>query len=555
MKQKLFTKIIALALCTASVPVQATSVRQSGDADVFVVRGNSFTPYESVPVVALVPGVDKSDVSALIASGGDISDKVIYIGTAVADANGELSYTIPVGTETEKNVYKVDVAGEQFDVGFEKNATRIELVDLVANAGDSLPVVLEQNYVYLSIDNKMYESCSGAAAIGAVLKKELAKTPVSSDSENALSKLSEMLDKSILTVAANEKKLTSITQVDEKFSECTNTKTVRDLIVQMTEKGEEAFLRDFQGNKYLSVDEADERCAKEIALKAICYPCVKTSTALLNVIDNYNSALGLNLSGFNKLSEANRAQAIVKFSEKNPTVATMQDTLDDIVKEYNKPTTTSPSGGGGGGGGGGFVAPSSPSASDSSVESQAGGSVFNDLTNVSWAKDAILTLHAKGIISGYGNKVFAPNNSIKREEFIRLVVSAYYPDEKADNVAFDDVDAGAWYHDSVAVAVSKGIVSGISEMCFGTGMNITRQDMAVILYRVAGGRFTVKDTENKFADDGAISDYAKDAVYALRDAGIISGVSATDFAPQKNATRAETAVMLYRFMNSYGGGV
>jgi hypothetical protein len=135
------------------------------------------------------------------------------------------------------------------------------------------------------------------------------------------------------------------------------------------------------------------------------------------------------------------------------------------------------------------------------------------------------------------------------------VVGAYYPDEKGEGVTFSDVDKGAWYHDSVAVAVNKGIVSGISEMSFGAGMNITRQDMAVILYRIAAGRFTVKDTEKKFDDDSMISDYAKEAVYALRDAGIINGVSDSEFAPNKNATRAETAVMLYRFMNSFNGGV
>ena len=139
-------------------------------------------------------------------------------------------------------------------------------------------------------------------------------------------------------------------------------------------------------------------------------------------------------------------------------------------------------------------------------------SVFKDLTDVSWAKEAILTLHARGIISGYGNKEFAPKNNIKREEFIKLVVGAYYPDEKAENVVFKDVDVNAWYYDSVAVAVSKGIVSGMDENSFGTGMNITRQDMAVILHRVADGKFAVKDAENQFADDIDIAKYAKDAV-------------------------------------------
>ena len=560
MRQKLFTKIIAVALCTAFVPVQAADVRQSVTEDAFVVSGDSYKSFENVPVMMLAPNADKTEISALIASGADISGKIVFSGTAVADAEGKLDYTIPAGTDLTKNIYPVYVAGEKFEVGFERNATRINLVDLIAGAGDTLPTVLGQNYMYLAVDNKMYESCSGAGAVAAILSRELDKTPISSATENALSKLSGMIDRSILSVAANEQKLTSLAQIEEKLSECTNTKTTLGLMGQITEAGKTAILSGFQGNGYLTVDNADKRFGQEIVLKAICYPTVKTSTALLNVVNNYNSVLGLNLSGFNGLSETNKAQAIVSFSEQNPTVASMQSVLDLIVGGYNQQTPPPPGGGGGGGGGGGsssndgsYIIQPMPSVSDTPAAPQT--SVFNDLTDVSWAKDAILTLHSKGIIAGYGNGQFAPNNNIKREEFIRLVVGAYYPDEESVNVDFGDVDTDAWYYDSIAIAVNQGIISGIGENSFGTGMNISRQDMAVILYRVAGGRFTVKNAEKKFADDGMISDYAKEAVYALRDAGIINGVSDSEFAPGKNATRAETAVMLHRFMNSYGGGV
>ena len=447
------------------------------------------------------------------------------------------------------------MAGEKNEVGFERNADKINIVDIVANAGDKLPEVLAENYMYLSIDNKMYDSCSGAEAIATVLSKELEKTPISSATEDALSKLSGMIDKSILVVAVNEKKLTSLAQIEDKLSECTNTKATKGLLDQITAPGKTAVLSGFQGNGFSAVDDADKRYGQELVLKAICYPTVKTSTALLSVVSKYNSVLGLNLSGFNGLSDANRAQAIVTFSGQNPTIASMQSVLDSIVSGYSQQTPASPQGGGGGGS---QIAPpitTAPPVSDNPAAPETSSSVFNDLADVSWAKEAILILHAKGIVSGYGNKVFAPWNNITREEFVRLVVSAYYPGEKADNVNFDDVSEGAWYYNSVAVAVNKGIVSGVNEASFGSGMNITRQDMAVILYRVAGNRFTIKDADKKFADDEMISDYAKEAVYALRDAGIINGVSDTEFAPKKNATRAETAVMLYRFMNSYGGGV
>ena len=106
MKQKLFIKIIALALCTAFVPVQAADVRQSATEDVFIVSGNSYDSYENVPIIILKPGVDMSEVSDLIATGGDVSDKILFTGTAVADSQGNLSYSIPVGGDATKNMWQ-----------------------------------------------------------------------------------------------------------------------------------------------------------------------------------------------------------------------------------------------------------------------------------------------------------------------------------------------------------------------------------------------------------------------------------------------------------------
>ena len=90
---------------------------------------------------------------------------------------------------------------------------------------------------------------------------------------------------------------------------------------------------------------------------------------------------------------------------------------------------------------------------------------------------------------------------------------------------------------------------------FGVGRNITRQDIAVILYRIAEDSLDVKNEEFRFDDDVMIADYARTAVYALREAGVINGVTDMEFAPQKDATRAETAVVLYRFINLINGGI
>ena len=157
MKRNLFIKIIALALIAAAMPAKAADVRQSGGEDKIIVSGNDYNGYENIPIMILAPGVDKSEISTLIASGGDISDMVIFSGTAVADMNGGLSYFIPMGSETQKGIYNVYVGGEKFEVGFEKNTDRVNIVDLIVNAGDTLPSVLESNYMYLSIDSQMYK--------------------------------------------------------------------------------------------------------------------------------------------------------------------------------------------------------------------------------------------------------------------------------------------------------------------------------------------------------------------------------------------------------------
>lgn len=551
MKRKLFAMVLASVLCTTFVSAYAADVRQSGEADTFIVSGNSFTPYENIPVIALTADADKVDISALAASGGDISDKIIYTGTTVADAEGNVYYTMPLGSLTAAGEYRIYVGGTKYDVGFMKNADRIKLVDLVVGAGDSLPTVLEQNYKYLSVDNEMYELCSGSATIAAVLKTELANSTLSSQTENAIAKLAEMIDKSSLAVAANEKKLTTLSQIENKLSACENTNKVLGLTEQTADNGKLAILKGFQGNGFTTVNSADLRFAREIVLNAICYPAVQTSAALLDILDSNNTVLGLNLSDFSSLSQANRSAAIVAFSNQKPSVSDMQSVLDNIVNGYKKQTSFTPSGGGGGNKGS-FAA---PVMSDLMDKSDSETSVFDDLTEVSWAKEAILTLHAKGIISGYGNKKFAPKNNIKREEFVKLAVGAFYPNEAAGKVDFGDVNVGEWYYDSIGIAAGKGIISGIGEMKFGIGMNITRQDMAVILYRIADGKFKRKSEENAFADDNMVADYAKEAVYALRDAGIITGVSDTEFAPSKYATRAETAVLLYRFMKLLNGGV
>lgn len=169
---------------------------------------------------------------------------------------------------------------------------------------------------------------------------------------------------------------------------------------------------------------------------------------------------------------------------------------------------------------------------------------FVDLVNVQWAVESINSLLENGIISESADKKFNPDRSVTREEFVKMMVVAmgvYDPNAVA---SFADVDKGAWYASYVASAEKAGIVKGDENGNFGVGDEISRQDMAVIIYRALGNK-TNSGTVGSFADDGDIADYAKNAVYSLAEMKIVNGVGDNKFAPRGTATRAMAAKVIF----------
>ena len=124
-------------------------------------------------------------------------------------------------------------------------------------------------------------------------------------------------------------------------------------------------------------------------------------------------------------------------------------------------------------------------------------------------------------------------------------------DEKAES-SFDDVNKKAWYYGYVSSAFKNGIVLGRNAKIFGIGDNVTRQDMAVIIFRAAQLKASEKTAD--FSDFEKISDYAKEAVSALYSAKVLSGTGNGNFEPVKFATRAEAAKMIYEALKIGGDG-
>ena len=178
---------------------------------------------------------------------------------------------------------------------------------------------------------------------------------------------------------------------------------------------------------------------------------------------------------------------------------------------------------------------------------------FTDI-NGHWAKEHILFTVSRGLFSGTSETTFSPDSPLTRGMFVTAFgrLAGINPADY-QNRAFTDVKADACYAPYVNWAAKTGIVGGITSTTFAPDSNITREQMAVILKNYADkmGYPIPKTLEAvTLADNAKISFWAKDAVKAMQQAGILSGKANNLFDPNGNATRAEAATVLHRFVEA-----
>lgn len=175
-------------------------------------------------------------------------------------------------------------------------------------------------------------------------------------------------------------------------------------------------------------------------------------------------------------------------------------------------------------------------------------SIFKDTDN-HWAKNEILTMASKGYVNG-NNGMFRPNDNITRAEFVSMMVRILGT-ETADAVtSFSDVKASDWFALNVATAVKSGLVKGYEDGTFRPNSPITRQEIGTIIGSLLNEGLTVSQAEELLSiynDD--VADWAKTSVASSVKAGIIQGLPGNVFGGSQNATRAQAAVMLLRYLN------
>jgi uncharacterized repeat protein (TIGR02059 family) len=163
-----------------------------------------------------------------------------------------------------------------------------------------------------------------------------------------------------------------------------------------------------------------------------------------------------------------------------------------------------------------------------------------------WAAPYIKEMYASGVIGGYPDGSFRPDNHISRAEFVTMLVKSYQW-ETAGSKTFADT-ANHWARDFIAVAYARQIAKGYNDTRFGPDDYITREQMAVMLAQAAELR-NVTGTRT-FSDQERISPWAREAVAAASSKGIINGYPDKSFKPKDKATRGEAITVLLRSLDS-----
>ena len=174
---------------------------------------------------------------------------------------------------------------------------------------------------------------------------------------------------------------------------------------------------------------------------------------------------------------------------------------------------------------------------------------FSDVAEGAWYYDAVRYASENGLMGGYGNGRFGPNDNLSRAQFAQILFNKEGRPVVNYLLQYGDVATGAWYTEAVRWATSRDIVGGYGNGMFGPNDNITREQLAVMLWRYAGSP-AATDKELHFTDADKASGYALEALRWAVENGVMIGKGNGQLAPQGLATRGQVAQMLMNFLKN-----
>ena len=190
------------------------------------------------------------------------------------------------------------------------------------------------------------------------------------------------------------------------------------------------------------------------------------------------------------------------------------------------------------------------------AEMTSDGLPFVDVPAGSWYEEGVRYVYEHGLMAGTSATTFSPEVTTSRSMIAAILWRVEGSPVVNYAMTFDDVDQGSWYGEAVRWAASEGIVAGYGDNKFGPDDPITREQMAAMLYRYAqykGYDVSVGESTNllSYADVAELGEYAVPAMQWAVGSGIINGTGKAMLSPRGSATRAQVAVMLKQFCEKY----
>lgn len=233
---------------------------------------------------------------------------------------------------------------------------------------------------------------------------------------------------------------------------------------------------------------------------------------------------------------------------KNDKAKEEEEPKEDTTNDNTMSDSTINLGGSGFGSGSGSSDKDDDEEEEKEDEPQPPAVSYKDLSASHWAYEYIEKLNVMNVIDGYEDGSFKPEESVTREQLVKMLVTALALKGADSDKQFTDVPADHWSESYIKVAASLGIISGYGDGSFKPQSKVTREDMAVIIKRALDAAGVSLQTENEaiaFGDAEEISDYAAESVNQISAFGIISGMGDNSFKPKGYLTRAQAAKVIY----------
>ncbi len=293
---------------------------------------------------------------------------------------------------------------------------------------------------------------------------------------------------------------------------------------------------------------------------------------LIEITEKYVESNDLSFGDYKKLNSyykkaagSELKDAIPELNSADAIYSRFIEIAEDEYKKQEKSSEKGSSGGGGGGGGGGGATvglytpgaggvydntPTEKTEESTGNVSEKPTAVFGDIKG-HWGELYITECFNRGIINGYSDNTFKPEANISRAETAALIQRVFKISDGTSN-EFADIEDNAWYKGCVTGLCDTGIIQGYNGY-FRPADNVSREEMATIIYRALAYYGIKSEGKMTFSDDEVISDYARESVSSLGANGIITGDDGK-FRPTESLTRAEAATLIYRTVNVFLGG-